>query len=724
MSNAVPINGFHTVGMIKDTAAVSLPAAALTDAVNVRFKNGSVEKVSGSLEVVANSDLSPLLNDGEVTYLAVWKNPNVVSTDNVYYVIVVTTATTDSLYLVDAAAKSYTSLNYETAIGGDWQHTEFQGGYGLVLNNGLSRPVYLLDSTGNTDASNIEAYELPGWDSYYTNITKVDDTYDSDIHIPDFDVGEIVDFTKFELIVDVINGTTGVRKFRQTLLTEGTQQQVTLSSDTTTNSHLVSIALAPGGVGENAFTEFLENGDQVIMSIRSYDITQITAGVIKSWGAKLVAGNLKEIDAPRVISVDTVAKQLTFTKDHSFVAGDKILLTQPSLGIFTVAAVPASDTIEVSETLSAGANYAVVRYTVISAVKGIRDLPGVVRISDAAAPGSIPNNWNPYSQGVSTAEEFQLASTGEVQDMAEMQGQLFVYTNSSIHQITETGNTVTPYIATDISYSYGALCEGAVLEFNGVHIVAGSNDIYQFSGHPASIQSLATGRVKDYLYNRIDYNSIDIELLFNQQENEIWVCYKTLDSVATERYTDILVWNYELNVWSEFTSHKFNTVCMGPALGWNGTSLQATVNTAVNRPIMSGGSTVFGADYKGKFTDSTSGNYESLISRLEAPITPEFDVEYLTSTALWANKYLQGDTNVDLELSVRGTDVLDEPFGTPITQYTPGPTGVTYTIGEDYKVDTRVNGRFISYLISDRGDQPGGWALSGLQFIINKGGRR
>lgn len=77
MSNAVPINGFHTVGMIKDTAAVSLPSAALTDAVNVRFKNGSVEKVSGSLEVVANSDLNPLLNDGEVTYLAVWKNPNV-----------------------------------------------------------------------------------------------------------------------------------------------------------------------------------------------------------------------------------------------------------------------------------------------------------------------------------------------------------------------------------------------------------------------------------------------------------------------------------------------------------------------------------------------------------------------------------------------------------------------------------------------------------------------
>ena len=35
----------------------------------------------------------------------------------------------------------------------------------------------------------------------------------------------------------------------------------------------------------------------------------------------------------------------------------------------------------------------------------VRRLSGVVRTSDVAAPGAVPNNWNPFRAGVSTADE-------------------------------------------------------------------------------------------------------------------------------------------------------------------------------------------------------------------------------------------------------------------------------------------------------------------------------
>ena len=63
----------------------------------------------------------------------------------------------------------------------------------------------------------------------------------------------------------------------------------------------------------------------------------------------------------------------------------------------------------------------------------VRNLPGVIRTSDVAAPGSIPANWNPFKTGVNTADEFTLSSTGIVQDMSELQGILYIYTNDSIH---------------------------------------------------------------------------------------------------------------------------------------------------------------------------------------------------------------------------------------------------------------------------------------------------
>ena len=88
----------------------------------------------------------------------------------------------------------------------------------------------------------------------------------------------------------------------------------------------------------------------------------------------------------------------------------------------------------------------------------------------------------------------------------------------------------------------------------------GSNDIYQFSGNPGNIQSLAQGRVKEYFYNNL--NPIQERQLFvmqNHQELEIWVCYPTLNSTGGE-CDEALIWNYRSNTW---TIRELNAVAAG-----------------------------------------------------------------------------------------------------------------------------------------------------------------
>ena len=121
----------------------------------------------------------------------------------------------------------------------------------------------------------------------------------------------------------------------------------------------------------------------------------------------------------------------------------------------------------------------------------VRSMPGVIRTSGVAAPGSVPANWNPFKTGVNTADEFTLSSTGIVQDMAELQGILYVYTNDSIHSVQQTGNTTLPFNVRPVARGWGAQTIDAVQEFDGRHIVIGSSDIYVFQGHPGSIQSIA-----------------------------------------------------------------------------------------------------------------------------------------------------------------------------------------------------------------------------------------
>jgi len=697
--------------MVKDTPSITLPPAAFSDALNVRFRDGCLNKISGEV------DLLPTLTGDSITgtylHVAWWNNPNVTPTDG-YFVIATTDGIYDRLYLIRATDGNTQDLGVEVPSGGQWQSTVYQGGYSLIINNGIARPFYILDTVGNTDMSTLTAYELPGWDSYYSNEVSLNDVYDTAIHIPDFDLGRLVDFDLEEVIATCYDAETNDVKFSITIDSITTVDQVTLSLDEVTNTHIVTLATS-------TFPEFLENGDTVYLTIRSKSTVQVRAGVIRAWGDVLVAGNLREINAPTVSSVDVGTSRITFSGDHGFEVGDKIYITKPAKGVYTVTNVVSSTVCEFS-TLPAG-TYTDTRYTIVSSGTSIRNQPGVVRISDVAAPGAIPHNWNPYSEGVSTAEEFVLATTGIVQDLVELQGDLFVYTNSSIHRLVKTNNTAIPYVASVVTDNHGVLGIDCVKEFNGVHVVIGSNDIYVFSGHPSSISSIAYGRVRNYLFNNMHPEYTDkVFILRDYANDELWFSYPTVTSSGA--CDEALIYNFENNTWSRRQITSYLSGVMAPTLDYSGGSLGSVVDPSVLRPVFCNSTKVFGCDFIEKVTDVSNNPYESYVERIEAPMTPEFDVETLASVALWVNKE-EAATPFDLRLRFRGSDNPSQTLTYPLTANGGNAsTNVLFNVGTEYKADIRVTGRFVSYRITDEGTVSDRWRISGIQLDVKKGGGR
>ena len=352
-------------------------------------------------------------------------------------------------------------------------------------------------------------------------------------------------------------------------------------------------------------------------------------------------------------------------------------------------------------------------------------MPGVVRTSDVAVPGSVPQNWNPFAPGTNTADEFVLSDTATVQDLVQLQGNMYIYTNTSIHNLRLTNSTVTPVAFSPVTSQYGGQTTDGMVEFDGKHLVVGSNDIYIFSGNPGNIVSVADTRVRDYFYNNL--NNAEANKLFvlrNQQQDEIWINYpKGASTVCNEA----LIYNYRLNNW---TVRDLNGVVSGviaPVKGSGNNERPWTTSTVSFDKLFpvfaqvctsgtsNSGSSILAADigYTHRVLDNSDDPYTSYLERNTLSITPEFYTESFKSIALLT----QGTGTLNVK-----TISTNSP-GAAINFASPNVTG-TFNVATSYKSDARLNGRFVSYRIDDGAATSTSWNLSGIQIEVQDGGTR
>ena len=323
---------------------------------------------------------------------------------------------------------------------------------------------------------------------------------------------------------------------------------------------------------------------------------------------------------------------------------------------------------------------------------GSRTLTGTIRTSDVAGPGEIPRNWNPFRLGVNTADEFTLASTGTIQDLVELQGNLYVYTDRSIHAIQQTGSPIIPFQITPVTDNYGADNTGAVLEVDGKHIVVGSDDVYVFSGHPGSIQSIADQRVRHQDF----FRNSDVQIIRFSRYDELWFW--------RPGQRTMYIWNYRNNTWTR--RHQ-----TAPLSG----------NIGEDSPLFTKDSNIIQTDSSSYLRLADGDNaqtfvpYESYIERQKMALTPEFDTENLASIAMLI------DGNGRMNIRVIGT----ANSGAEVPAFTDARKGGFLEILTEYKQDIREHGRFLSYRMThDPADTDNGFSMTGFQLDIGKGGTR
>lgn len=508
----ISVTDVASKGVVIDTPPVALAPNIFTDVRNVRFKDGAVRKMEGELLL---NNVSVTLGSGtigKIRYFAVWENPNR-QPFGCYYIFVTDYISAagvtlgQKVFIQDHTGSTIRDITPASLNSGNgfkfttsgWQHTLFSGGFAFIINNGLDKPHYILDTAGNTNINDIVLAELPGWDSYNVEQQVFKDTYNASSTTV-FDLGQKVDFTVNSIIITgtnnkvaqagtpagtgTVNGTNFVPGALPSSIPTVTGNHFQTYTDTSTNTTVVVL----GG---------LSVGDEVQITVQSRNPVTVTCGIIQSFGNLLVAGDLTEKDGATII----------------------------------------------------------------------RRLSGVVRTSDVAVPGSVPNNWNPFAAGVSTADEFTLSETNVIKDMKSLQSNMYIYSTDSIHAMRLTGNTNAPVSFSPVTDEYGLLTGGGVIEYDGKHFIIGGNDIYVFAGNPGDIQSLADGRIRNYFFNNLNpiYEQ-QLFILLNHHENEIWVCYPTLASLAGE-CDEAIIWNYRDNAWTIRDLDSVTAGDVGPIKG-------------------------------------------------------------------------------------------------------------------------------------------------------------
>jgi hypothetical protein len=335
--------------------------------------------------------------------------------------------------------------------------------------------------------------------------------------------------------------------------------------------------------------------------------------------------------------------------------------------------------------------------------------PGTIRISVQAATGAIPNIWQP-GLTTDTADEFELSSTSPILDMAELRGNMFVYSSDSISIVSIGGQItkVSPY-----SKTYGILSTDCVTEFDGKHFVVDKNDIYLHNGSGA-IESIADFRIKKYFFSNLNQSQINkVHVVKDTARKEIWICYP---KGSATNCTEALIYQYKNNTWTKRALGNVTYSFIGPnnvSSAWQSGKnvIYMTTNTTQTLVtnegyLMWNGTALAGYDSYIEKKKLNTGDVTG--STMIVSIYPIFDQvpvdANITIRVIGQNNYVK---NVDL--SVDTLDLKDTFTFLPNNEKSQG-----------YKVDPRVNGRVLNYRITSSGY----WRLASFGLDAKPADRR
>lgn len=349
--------------------------------------------------------------------------------------------------------------------------------------------------------------------------------------------------------------------------------------------------------------------------------------------------------------------------------------------------------------------------------------PRLIRWSDAAPVGELPRSWD-YTDPTNFSGRAELGQTSdEVVDCLPMRDVNVVYKKNSTWLMQFIGLPDVFQFRQAFSQA-GLLTENCARAFGDNHFVVTDSDIVVHNGN--SIQSIADRRVRRWLFANLNADRYMRSFaVVDQQNKECWLCFPE----SGHDYPNLaLCWN-----WLE---DSFYVRELGGDMTY---ATSGPIPIATDSPVWADASDTWDASSYGAWGPWAAAPWSGRILVLDsdrklayqADTTETFNGATMTSYAQRSNIGLTRDVGSvkrvrRLYPKILGTsgDVVQIRIGARMT--IDGPMSVygpyNFTIGEDYKIDCRLSGRFIFVWFQHASDNR--WRMMGFDVDFDHDGRR
>lgn len=361
----------------------------------------------------------------------------------------------------------------------------------------------------------------------------------------------------------------------------------------------------------------------------------------------------------------------------------------------------------------------------LNVTKGTTEFPTMVKWSNPVEYSSAVTsvNWDPTNPNFIAGENILGEMTSGIRDGLVLGNSFILYTLDQVWLMEYTGSSLV-FNFRRLFPTGGILNTNCVTEIEGKHYVFGEDDIYVHDG--VSKQSLADGRVRRAVFNALNRSKRTAAFVMQDSvSNLVYFCYNTLsDEVkwkGAQYCNQAAVYNYRSNTWSFMD--------LPNVIGGAESNIDLQRNTY---PQVDSSYEIYNSSYvsfegvKPKITialgitDQSNGLTESRVYAVDLPAVS------LT------NLPVTGETRTEALLERVGIDLDDAGTGMPLRSYKtitsiipqaafntidasfrwevgsadlPNNPVVYRTTAQfnpstDYKVDTKVSGRYLAYKVT------------------------
>ena len=366
----------------------------------------------------------------------------------------------------------------------------------------------------------------------------------------------------------------------------------------------------------------------------------------------------------------------------------------------------------------------------LNMTEGSNSFPNRVRFSDPVLANTVPATWDETDLTNSAGFNDLVQMQTPIVDGATLGTNFMIYSKDQVWMAEFVGGTFI-FNFRKIFDDAGVMSQDCIIEVENQHYVFDRDDIYVTDGN--SRQSICDGRVRDYIFSGLDNSKSDVcFVMHNSKTEELYFCYNSQDDLASsygisgtgvDHCNRAAVYNYKEDLWS---FQDLPNVVSGTEANINTTTTYNSTNT-----IYDG----MGGSYKDQdspFTQHPIVLAKAYTGQQGTPLANSklFGVDLIDtgsiSTAFDTGQskppYLErsgldlDDLGISLDgyktinkivpqLTTANTDpvfsfTFDADDIVPSAAIFSNGTTVEFNVSTEYKIDTRISGRYLSYRLS------------------------